>query len=37
VVDALTQQDNISQLTHIVGGLCGAVMGFAMFHNSRSK
>jgi membrane associated rhomboid family serine protease len=37
VVDALTQQDNVSQLTHIVGGLCGAVLGFAMFRNSRGK
>jgi membrane associated rhomboid family serine protease len=30
VVDGITTQDNISQLTHIVGGLCGAVLGFAM-------
>ena len=29
IVDAVTAQDNISQLTHIVGGLCGAAMGFA--------
>lgn len=35
VVDAVTQQDSVSQLTHIVGGLCGAVLGFAMFRNSR--
>ena len=27
---ALTDQDNISQLTHIVGGLCGSVLGVAM-------
>ena len=27
---ALTIQDSVSQLTHIVGGLCGAVLGFAM-------
>ena len=26
VVDAVTAQDNISQLTHIVGGLCGAIL-----------
>lgn len=30
VVDAITVRDNVSQLTHIVGGLCGAVLGFAM-------
>ena len=30
VVDALTVQDSVSHLTHIVGGLCGAALGFAM-------
>ena len=30
VVSAVTAQDNISQLTHIVGGLCGGVLGIAM-------
>ena len=31
IMDAFTQKDNISQLTHIVGGLCGAFLGlFAM-------
>lgn len=35
VVDAVTQQDNVSQLTHVVGGLCGAVLGYAMFRNPR--
>jgi len=34
VVAAVTQADNVSQLTHIVGGLCGAVLGFGM---SRKK
>ena len=35
--DALTLQDSVSQLTHIVGGLCGAVMGFWMGgHRSTS-
>ena len=29
-VDAITARDSVSQLTHIVGGLCGAVLGFAM-------
>ena len=30
VVDAVTKTDSVSQLTHIVGGLCGAVLGYAM-------
>ena len=30
VVDAITLRDNVSQLTHVVGGLCGACLGFAM-------
>ena len=30
VFTAFTQADNISQLTHVIGGVCGAVLGFAM-------
>lgn len=30
VFNAVTQQDSISQLTHIIGGLCGALIGFAL-------
>ncbi len=30
IVNGLLQQDNISQLTHIVGGVCGAVLGLNM-------
>ena len=30
IAAALTTQDSVSQLTHVVGGLCGAVLGFAM-------
>ena len=30
IMDALTLKDSVSQLTHIVGGLCGAVLGFKM-------
>ena len=30
IIDGLFKQDNISQITHIVGGLCGAGLGFAM-------
>ena len=28
--DALTVRDSVSQLTHIVGGLCGAALGYLM-------
>jgi len=34
IVDALTVQDNVSQLTHIIGGICGAVLGYML---SRRK
>lgn len=34
VVTAVTAQDDVSQLTHVVGGLCGGALGFAM---SRSR
>ena len=27
IVSGVTQKDNISQLTHIIGGICGAVLG----------
>ena len=37
IVDAVTAQDNISQLTHIIGGLCGAAMGFAMSRPHRRR
>ena len=30
IVSGLTQPDNISQLTHIIGGLCGAFLGITM-------
>ena len=30
VMDGLTLSDNISQLTHIVGGVCGAVLGISL-------
>ena len=30
LVDAVSVRDNVSQLTHIIGGLCGAGFGFAM-------
>ena len=28
--DAIFVNDNVSQLTHIIGGLCGTVLGFAL-------
>ena len=33
IVDAVTVRDNVSQLTHIVGVLCGAGLGFAKKRN----
>lgn len=30
VLDGILKSDNISQLTHIVGGVCGAVLGYVM-------
>lgn len=30
VIDGITVRDNISQLTHIIGGICGAVLGMQM-------
>lgn len=30
IYDAVTLRDSVSQLTHIVGGLCGGVLGLAM-------
>ena len=35
VVDAVAARDNVSQLTHIVGGLCGAGLGFTMSGSGR--
>ena len=30
VINGITISDNVSQLTHIVGGLCGAMLGLSM-------
>ena len=30
VVDGITLKDNISQLTHIIGGICGAILGVVL-------
>lgn len=35
VVDIAFTNDNVSQLTHIVGGLCGGVFGFYIDRNKR--
>ena len=32
VLAALSDQDTVSQLTHIIGGVCGSVLGMAMRH-----
>ncbi len=34
-INAVTVQDNISQLTHIIGGLCGAGLGLVLEHNRK--
>lgn len=34
IIDAVTKQDNISQFTHVIGGICGAVFGLA---NEKKK
>ena len=30
IVDGVVLSDNVSQLTHIIGGICGAVLGLSM-------
>ena len=30
IIDGITLKDNISQLSHIVGGICGALLGISM-------
>ena len=35
IVDAFFVKDNVSQLTHIIGGLCGAVFGFSLSGRRR--
>lgn len=30
VVDGIVVSDNVSQLTHIIGGICGAILGISM-------
>ncbi len=35
VVSGIFENDNISQLTHIIGGICGAVFGIALNKNQE--
>jgi len=35
VMDAVAVRDNVSQFTHIVGGLCGGALGFVMGKERR--
>lgn len=35
VVSGIFENDNISQLTHIIGGICGAVFGIALNKNKE--
>ena len=36
VWDAIFKDDNVSQLTHIIGGLCGTVLGFILSRSHRN-
>ena len=36
IINGVFQQDNISKMAHIIGGLCGAVIGFAL-EKGRTK
>ncbi len=37
IMDGLLTKDNISQLTHIIGGLCGAIFGMSMTRSRKEK
>lgn len=37
IINGVFSQDNISQLSHIVGGLCGAIFGFVFNQSHRKK
>lgn len=37
IIDGLFTNDNISQLTHIIGGACGAFIGLAIFRRTDKK
>jgi membrane associated rhomboid family serine protease len=37
VISGLTVSDNISHLTHVVGGVCGAIFGLTSNHGNRRK
>jgi len=37
VLRALTADDNISQLTHIIGGICGGVFGYSMAGRKKHR
>lgn len=35
ILDGLTAHDNVSQITHVVGGLCGLIFGFTVQGRKR--
>lgn len=37
VVNGMSASDNIAHLTHIVGGVCGAIFGLALNHGNRRR
>jgi membrane associated rhomboid family serine protease len=37
IFDGISTQDNVSQMAHIVGGICGAVTGFYWNHETKKN
>ena len=37
IIDGLFLKDNVSQLTHIIGGVCGGAFGLAAANGRRRK
>ena len=35
VYSAIFVRDSVSQITHIIGGICGTVLGFGMYHGKK--
>lgn len=37
IIDGLFTDDNVSQITHIVGGICGLILGFSLRGQTRRR
>lgn len=35
IYSAIFVSDSVSQITHIIGGICGTVLGFGMYHGKK--